>query len=172
MQSTISQIKILLDKMGYNVSNEYGNKNIKANIFDLMLSFLYAGLSFANIIPGLLVEQSIPSKIVFSINVIVVSRLIVKNYVRFKDETSKYNSSENRVYFVKLFYLKIIPMIVCVVMYLILFILTYIYENGVTLVLVTIGIIGVIIITLLENIFTILENLFEATPQIYIRVNP
>lgn len=174
MHKINTHIKSLFEYMGYIVENERGNTNIKANIIDFVLCLIYASLSLYNAFVPLIsnnIKLKNPSLvIVIMLNTIILFRIIIKNYLKAKDSLKQLENGMSS-FILKQYYIKQMIVftiagisIVCLLFSFFFNLFPTIQGTIVVISLEIVGVIGVIFITLVDNVLSILENLFETKP--------
>lgn len=148
----------ILQRCGYYVGDVKGKINWKSNLLDCVLFTVYFILSLANSI------SSNPSNLVFILNTISISRMIVKNYIdqckivsKFPVDNGYVSANITIVHFSK---------IVCETSALILLLVFVCWNkfSGNASSAVVLMIIIVLGITWIENILCMFERLYDAQP--------
>lgn len=148
----------ILKKCGYYVENENGRGNLKANVLDCVLFTVYFILSLINSL------SSDPSNLVFILNTISISRLILKNYIEQCKIVSKFPVTEEYVPAnITIVHVLKIAIESTALLLLLIFVCYNAYtgnaSSGVILMVVI-----VLIVTWIENILCIFERLYDAHP--------
>lgn len=148
----------ILKKCGYYVGNEKGKINWKSNALDCGLFTVYFALSLINSF------SSNPSNLVFILNTISISRLILKNYIEQCKIVSKFPVDEGYVpaNITKVHFLKITFETSALI--LLLLFVCWNKCSGSASSAVILMVVIVLVVTWIENILCMFERLYDAQP--------
>lgn len=148
----------ILKKWGYYIGDEKGRINWKSNILDCILFTVYFVISLVNSL------SSSPSNVVFILNTISISRLILKNYIEQCKIISKFPTEGGYVSanITKVHYLKIVFEVASLV-FLLLFVFVNKLSDGMSNAI-TLMVVIVLILTWIENMWSMFERLYDARP--------
>lgn len=149
----------ILKRCGYYVGNIKGKINWKSNVLDCVLFTVYFILSLFNSI------SSNPSSLVFILNTISISRLIIKNYIEQCRIVSKFPVDEGYVSanITKVHFLKIMCEASALILLLIFVCWNKFSGNASNAVVLMVVI--VLGITWIENMLCMFERLYDAQPM-------
>ena len=149
----------ILKNCGYYVGDENGKVNIKTNILDFVLFTVYFIISLANSI------SSAPSYTIFMLNIISISRLILKNYFEQCKIIKKMPNNEGYVpaNITQVHFFKIVVETVALILLFIFIIWNAVSNNNISAI--KLMVIIVLIVTWAENILCVIERLYDAQPM-------
>ena len=149
----------ILNRCGYYVGDIKGKINWKSNLIDFILFTVYFILSLINSL------SSNPSNLVFVLNTISISRLILKNYIEQCKILSKFPVDEGYVSanITKVHFLKIL----CETSTLLLLLIFVCWDkfSGNASSAVVLMVVIVLGVTWIENICCMFERLYDAQPM-------
>ena len=149
----------ILKKWGYYIGDEKGRINWKSNILDCILFTVYFVISLVNSL------SSSPSNVVFVLNTISISRLILKNYIEQCKIISNFPKEGGYVSanITKVHYLKIVFEIASLFFLLLFVLVNKLSDDGMSNAI-TLMVVIVLILTWIENMWSMFERLYDARP--------
>lgn len=148
----------ILKKWGYYIGDEKGRINWKSNILDCILFTVYFVLSLINSL------SSNPSNVVFVLNTISISRLILKNYIeqckiisKFPKKGGYVSANITMVHFLRIVFE------IASLFFLLVFVLWNKLSNNMSDAI-TLMVVIVLILTWIENMWSMFERLYDARP--------
>lgn len=144
------------EKCGYYVNSPNKKQNPVINIMDGGLVIAYITLSFINL------SGSTPSELVFFLNVIALGRIILKNVIE-QNKVAKVQSGTDTFGITLVHVIKIAVEGTLLFLLAIFYIWARIKMNSLDVVRLIVG--AVLIVTLFENLWSVCERLYDATPK-------
>lgn len=143
-------------KCGYHVNSPNKKQNFVINILDGLLILIYVVLSFINL------YGSTPSELVFFLNVITLGRVLLKNLIE-QSKVVKVQSGTDTMAITLIHVIKITvegTLLVSIMAIHIWEVLKSGTSNAIS------WVVGVVLfVTLLENLWSMCERLYDATPK-------
>jgi len=147
---------IFFEKCGYHVNSPGKKQNLIINMIDGGLIIIYSILSFINL------SGSTPSELVFFLNVITLGRIIVKNLIE-QSKIAKVQSGTDIFGITLVHVIKIVIELTLLITITVLYIWGKIKMGSLEVVSLVVGF--VLLVTLFENLWSICERLYDATPK-------
>ena len=146
----------IFEKCGYLVNSPNKKQNLVVNVLDGLLVLGYVILSFINL------SGATPSELVFFLNIIALGRLILKNIIE-QSKIAKTCCGTDTKGITLVHVVKIIAESVVMIMVIAFYLWGKFVANSLEVVKFIVGI--VLLITLVENLWSVFERVYDATPK-------